>query len=53
MIHKNVDRLIDAINKYSDQLGATARYTTIDDYAEAVKPLREGQWETYEGDFFP
>jgi hypothetical protein len=42
MMFKNMDALIAAINKHSAELGATARYTTLDDYAAAAKAAGAG-----------
>ena len=48
---KNMDRIIDAINQYTE-LGATARYTSLSDYVEHVSNLNSS-WITREKDFFP
>lgn len=52
MMFKNMDRLIAAINMYSDELQATARYSTLSDYAAAVKATNT-PLKTRTEDFFP
>ena len=52
MMFKNMDLLIDAINRYSTQLNAVARYTTLDDYAAAVK-ASTSNWTVRTDDFYP
>ena len=52
MMFKNMDLLIDAINRYSSQLNAVARYTTLDDYAAAVK-ASSSNWTVRTEDFYP
>jgi len=52
MMFKNMDRLIETINTYSDLLGATARYSSLSDYAAAAKAAN-ASWITRTQDFFP
>ena len=52
MMFKNMDLLIDAINRYSGQLNAVARYTSLDDYAAAVKQATTN-WTVRTEDFYP
>ena len=52
MMFKNMDRLIDTINEYSGELGATARYSSLSDYAAFVKSTNTTFIRRQE-DFFP
>ena len=52
MKYKNMDKLINYINEHQKELRATAQYSTLDDYFDAVHA--EGlQWNVTDIDFFP